>query len=78
LISVLGLSPDRAKELLALEGVEVTLEETRSKKGVEYGTQARVIRQTQMDGKHAVLVYAIFRTEPNEIKPETIRINRNK
>ncbi|MDP3448379.1 MAG: hypothetical protein Q8S22_10015 [Eubacteriales bacterium] len=78
MISVLGLSPDRAKELLALEGVTVTLEEVRSRKGVEGGTQVRVIRQTMLDAGHAALVYAVFRTEPIEANPEADRFTRNK
>jgi len=63
---VLGLSPARAKALLEQQGVAVSLEEARCKKGVEGGTQARVIRQTQTDDTHASLVYAVFRTEPSE------------
>ena len=46
MISTVGLPLDRAKKLLAEDGVTVSVEETRSKKGVEGGTDARVIRQT--------------------------------
>ncbi|NLI53077.1 MAG: hypothetical protein GX417_01995 [Clostridiales bacterium] len=63
---VLGLPLERARELLEREGVSVSVLETRSKKGVEGGTDARVIRQDMQDERHAVLVYAVFRTEPNE------------
>ena len=66
---VLGLAPDRAKALLEQQGIIVSLEEARCKKGVEDGTQARVIRQTQTDETHAALVYAVFRTEPTEANP---------
>ena len=66
---VLGLSPARAKALLEQLGVAVSIEEARCKKGVEDGTQARVIRQTQTDETHAALVYAVFRTEPTEANP---------
>ncbi len=62
--NVLGLPLDRAKELLEREGVTVTAEETRSKKGVEDGSDARVIRQDIQDGQNVTLLYAVFRTEP--------------
>ncbi len=68
MISTVGLPLDRAKKLLAEDGVTVSVEETRSKKGVEGGTDARVIRQTMPDEKHAILLYAVFRTEPAEGK----------
>jgi hypothetical protein len=64
LISVLGLPLDHAKELLAAQGITVSAEEARSKKGVHDGTEARVIRQTMTDETHATLVYSVFRTEP--------------
>ena len=66
MISVLGLPLDRAKQLLEGSGWTVTLEEARSKKGVPGGTDARVIRQTQTVESTAALVYAVFRTEPQE------------
>ena len=66
MISVLGLPLDRAKQLLEGSGWTVTLEEARSKKGVEGGTDARVILQTQTGESTAALVYAVFRTEPQE------------
>lgn len=78
MISILGLSPDRARELLEREGITVTLEETRSKKGVRGGTQARVIRQTMLDAGHAALVYAIFQTEPIDANTEADRSARNR
>ena len=53
-------------ELLAQEGTTVICKEARSKKGVANGTQKRVIRQTILDASHASLLYAVFRTEPNE------------
>ena len=62
--SVLGLPLDQAKALLEQEGVTVLAEETRSKKGVENGVDARVIRQDNLDETHVRLLYAIFRTEP--------------
>ena len=64
--SVLGLPLERAKEVLSKEGVSVTCREVRSKKGVPDGTQPRVIRQTILDVNHASLLYAVFRTKPNE------------
>lgn len=64
--SVLGYPLERAIELLAQEGATVTCREARSKKGVSNGTQTRVIRQTILDASHASLLYAVFRTEPNE------------
>ena len=62
--SVLGLPLDQAKALLEQEGITVLAEETRSKKGVENGVDARVIRQDNLDETHVRLLYAIFRTEP--------------
>jgi hypothetical protein len=67
LISVLGLSPERATELLTSDGFSVTIEETRSKKGLEGATQARVIRQRQTEDGHVALVYSVFRTEPANV-----------
>lgn len=63
---MLGLPLDLARELLEREGVCVTAEEVRSKKGVPDGRSARVVRQTEIDETHAALLYAVFRTEPNE------------
>lgn len=76
--SVIGLPLSRARELLAQEGIEATFEEARSKKGVEGGTDARVIRQIMLDAGHAALVYAIFRTEPIEASTEANRFTRNR
>jgi len=69
LISVFGLPLNRAREILASAGIEATFEETRSKKGVDGGTDARVIRQIPLDEGHATLLYAVFRTEPIEANP---------
>ena len=63
---VLGFPLRLAKEILSREGVDVICLETSSKKGVPNGTQMRVIRQTVLDASHASLLYAVFRTEPNE------------
>jgi hypothetical protein len=68
LISVLGLSPERAIELLSAEGYSVTLEEARSKKGIDGATQPRIIRQALPDEGKIALIYAAFRTEPAESK----------
>lgn len=62
--NVLGLPLDHAKTLLEQEGITVITEETRSKKGVENGVDARIIRQDVLDETHVHLLYAIFRTEP--------------
>lgn len=64
--SVLGLPLDLAKELLLREGISVTCLEARSKKGVPDGTDTRVIRQIMLKENHASLLYAVFRTEPND------------
>ena len=64
--SVLGFPLDQAIVLLEREGVTVSVEESRSKKGVERGVDARVIRQDVADESHVRLIYAIFRTEPDE------------
>ena len=66
MISVLGLSPERANELLTQAGYCVFLEEARSKKGVENATQRRIIRQTEAKDGSVLLVYAAFQTEPAE------------
>jgi hypothetical protein len=66
LISVVGLPIDRAEALLSGQGISVSFEEARSKKGVHGGTEARVIRQQMTDDTHATLVYSVFRTEPDE------------
>ena len=66
MINVQGLPLSRAKELLANEGVAVSCREARSKKGVPDGTDARVIRQTQLDEATVLLIYSVFRTEPIE------------
>ena len=69
MISVLGLPLERAKTLLERDNIAAVFLETRSKKGVEGGTEARVIRQTMRDESHAELVYAVFKTRPEEAQP---------
>ena len=64
MINILGLSIERATELLAGEEFSVTLEEARSKKGVEGATQRRIIRQGEPKDGNVLLVYADFQTEP--------------
>ena len=64
--NVVGLPLFQAKELLERDGVTVDAKEVRSKKGVEGANDARVIRQDRPDATHAVLIYAVFRTDPNE------------
>lgn len=64
--SVLGYPLDRAIEALQSEGFRVETEEARSKKGVLDGTELRVIRQSEPVGNLVNLVYALFKTEPNE------------
>ena len=64
--NVIGLPLSVACATLEREGVLVTSEETHSKKGIPDGTSARVIRQTIFDESHAALLYAVFKTEPNE------------
>jgi hypothetical protein len=66
LIDVLGLPLERAMHLLEQEGYTVTALETRSKKGVEGGCDARVLRQKLSDETHITLLYAVFRTKPND------------
>lgn len=63
---MVGLPLDRAEALLTAQGISVSFEEARSKKGVPGGTQARVIRQQMTDDTHAALVYSVFRTEPDD------------
>ncbi|MEA4870707.1 hypothetical protein SDC9_123763 [bioreactor metagenome] len=65
MISVLGYPLHQAKALLEQKGVVVSAEEVRSKKGVECGIDARVIRQDILDESRVHLLYAIFRTEPD-------------
>ena len=63
-MNVIGLPLERAKELLSDAGIAFYAEETRCKKGVEGGTDARVIRQTLENDGRVLLLYAVFRTEP--------------
>ena len=62
-MNVIGLPLDRAKELLTTAGVEFVVDETRCKKGVEGGNDARIIRQTLLEDGRVSLLYAVFRTE---------------
>ncbi len=66
--SVLGFPLKLAEDILISEGYRVAASETRSKKGVADGTEQRVIRQSTLKGNEVVLVYALFKTEPNETK----------
>jgi hypothetical protein len=66
LTSVLGYPLDRAIAVLQSEGYCVVTEEARSKKGVLDGTEQRVIRQSEPIENNVYLVYALFKTEPNE------------
>ena len=63
-MNVIGLPLDRAKELLTDAGIAFLAEETRCKKGVEGGMDARIIRQTLLEDGRVSLLYAVFRTEP--------------
>ena len=64
--SVLGYPLDWAIEVLQSEGFCVKTEEARSKKGVLDGKEQRVIRQSEPIENNVTLVYALFKTEPNE------------
>ncbi|MCE5188897.1 MAG: hypothetical protein LLF75_06915 [Eubacteriales bacterium] len=64
--NVLGFPLAQATEILSQEGISVSCLETRSKKGVPDGTDMRVVRQNILNEGHAVLIYAVFRTKPNE------------
>ena len=64
--NVLGFPLDKAKELLAREGRFVETQEARSKKGVLDGSEQRVIQQCARGENGVLLVYAIFKTEPDE------------
>lgn len=77
-MNVIGLPLDRAQELLSDAGIAYFAEETRCKKGVEGGTDARVIRQTLLEDGRVLLLYAIFRTEPvKERDAADLTIDRN-
>lgn len=65
-MNVIGLPLDRAKELLTGAGIDFIAEETRCKKGVEGGNDARIIRQTLLEDGRIYLLYAVFRTEAGE------------
>ena len=65
-MNLIGLPLDRAKILLSNAGIVFSAEETRSKKGVEGGLDARIIRQKIRSDGSLALLYALFRTEPLE------------
>jgi len=69
LINVIGLPLDRAKELMHDAGIAFYVDETRCKKGVEGGNEARIIRQTLLEDGRISLLYAVFRTEPTGEEP---------
>jgi hypothetical protein len=49
-----------------LEDVQVETQEVRSRKGVPDGDDRRVIQQIPIDRNHVRLLFAVFKTEPNE------------
>lgn len=63
--SVLGFPLADAVGVLTKEGFDVETAEVRSRKGVEDGRDARVIRQIR-DGRRVTLFYSVFKTQPNE------------
>lgn len=70
--NVLGMELSAAEQTLAAEGYNVTVEEIRSKKGVEGGSDKRVIRVRRAGTDNTVcLAYSVFNTavslerEPN-------------
>ena len=72
-MNVVGLPLDRAKALLSKAGISYSAEETRSKKGVEGGMDARIVRQKTLADGTLSLLYALFRTEPMEEDPHLPR-----
>ncbi|MEA4913404.1 MAG: hypothetical protein VB061_02425 [Christensenella sp.] len=66
MINVIGLPLNRAKELLSETGIAFSAEETRCKKGVDGGFDARIVRQKTLADGSISLLYALFRTEPME------------
>jgi len=65
LTDVLGFPLQDAVAVLAKEGFAVATAEVRSRKGVEGGCEARVIRQYS-HGRNVTLFYAVFKTQPGE------------
>jgi hypothetical protein len=66
LTNVLGFRLSEAIETLLLEDVQVETQEVRSRKGVPDGDARRVIQQIPIDRNHVRLLFAVFKTEPNE------------
>lgn len=77
-MNVVGLPLDRARELLSEAGISYSVEETRSKKGVEGGLDARIVRQKTLADGSLSLLYALFRTEPMEEDPQSPRSIKEK
>lgn len=60
---VRGMELSAAEQLLRAEGFTVVTEEIRSRKGVEGGSDKRVIRVRLADGGSSVcLAYSVFKT----------------
>jgi len=66
LTNVLGFKLDVAVETLRQEGFSAELRQVRSRKGVPGGDDPRVVRQRMIDPKRVELLYAVFRTKPEE------------
>ncbi len=61
--NVLGMELSAAEQLLTAEGYTVTAEEIRSRKGVEGGSDKRVIRVRRAGtGNTVCLAYSVFNT----------------
>lgn len=63
--SVLGWELNKALAYLREQGVELLLEETRSRRGVEQG-EARVVRLKQNEEGTCTLTWSRFQTEMEE------------
>lgn len=64
--NVLGFRLDAAVEALRRDGLKVELRQVRSRKGVPDGDDSRIVKQTVIDPEHVELLYAVFRTKPEE------------
>lgn len=64
--NVLGFKLDAAVETLQNDGFTVELRQVRSRKGVPDGDDSRVVKQTMTEPKHVELMFAVFRTKPEE------------
>lgn len=60
-ISVLGFELEHARTLLEAAGYTVTVQEVRSRKGLE-GNERRVVRQRFLGEERVDLTYAVFKT----------------